>query len=59
MGDAGAVLWVFFIGILVVGLGAYLRKGLYGSGYAKGFFLFWGVIVGIFFILALIGSLAS
>ena len=59
MGDIGAVLWVFTILILVIGLGAWLRSKIYGKPYSKVFFFFWGGIATIFFILALISAINS
>ena len=59
MGDIGAVLWVFTIALLVVGLGAWLRSRIYGKTYSKVFFYFWGGIFTIFFILALISAASS
>ena len=59
MGDIGAVLWVFTVIILVIGLGAWLRAKIYGKTYSKVFFFFWGGIFFIFLILALIGVMSS
>jgi hypothetical protein len=59
MGDIGAVLWMFTIAILVVGLGAWLRSIIYGKKYGKGFFFFWGAIFFVVMLLALISATSS